>query len=123
MNSRPSSETSPLAAVLAGPTGFAAEARRVTSALIGRQGSGSKSCKNFASQAEAQAYFEAHGGNPRNNVDNLDRNHNGIACEVYPYGRAGSPIPGWLQAGLRHVLVPGAFAAVGWAAGRQHPSR
>lgn len=34
-----------------------------------------KSCKDFATQAEAQAYFKAH------NAKNLDRDNDGVACE------------------------------------------
>lgn len=41
-------------------------------------------CSDFATQAEAQAYFESHGGSPTNNVDGLDRDHDGIACESLP---------------------------------------
>lgn len=33
------------------------------------------SCKSFSTQAEAQAYFNKHG------AKNLDRDHDGIACE------------------------------------------
>jgi Excalibur calcium-binding domain len=45
-----------------------------------------KDCADFSSQAEAQAYFEANGGSPSNNVDNLDADHDGQACEVFDYG-------------------------------------
>jgi LPXTG-motif cell wall-anchored protein len=45
-----------------------------------------KDCKDFSSQAAAQAYFEAHGGSPSNNVDNLDADHDGQACEAFNYG-------------------------------------
>jgi Excalibur calcium-binding domain len=38
------------------------------------------------SQAAAQAYFDAHGGSPSNNVDNLDADHDGKACEAFAYG-------------------------------------
>ncbi len=38
-------------------------------------------CYDFASPGEAQAYFEADGGSVYNNVDALDRNNNGLACE------------------------------------------
>lgn len=38
-------------------------------------------CWDFATQAEAQAYFELDGGSVYNNADGLDRNHNGLACE------------------------------------------
>jgi hypothetical protein len=39
-------------------------------------------CGDFASQADAQAYFESDGGSATNNVDGLDSNTNGIACEA-----------------------------------------
>ena len=45
-----------------------------------------KDCADFGSQAEAQAYFEANGGSPTNNVDNLDADHDGQACEDFGYG-------------------------------------
>jgi hypothetical protein len=48
-----------------------------------------KDCVDFSSQAEAQAYFEAHGGSPTNNVDNLDADHDGQACEAFNYGGGG----------------------------------
>ena len=48
-----------------------------------------KDCADFSSQAEAQAYFEAHGGSPTNNVDNLDADHDGQACEAFHYGGGG----------------------------------
>jgi hypothetical protein len=38
-------------------------------------------CADFASPAEAQRYFAGDGGSQRKNVDHLDPNHNGIACE------------------------------------------
>lgn len=38
-------------------------------------------CYDFASQGDAQAYFESDGGGSYNNADGLDRNHNGLACE------------------------------------------
>jgi hypothetical protein len=48
-----------------------------------------KDCADFGSQAEAQAYFEANGGSPTNNVDNLDADHDGQACEAFDYGGGG----------------------------------
>lgn len=48
-----------------------------------------KDCADFSSQAEAQAYFEAHGGSPTNNVDNLDADHDGQTCEAFDYGGGG----------------------------------
>jgi hypothetical protein len=43
--------------------------------------SGDKDCADFSSHVSAQAYFEAKGGSAANNVDDLDRDHDGIACE------------------------------------------
>jgi hypothetical protein len=40
-------------------------------------------CGDFASQADAQAYFEGDGGSAANNVDGLDANQNGVACEDF----------------------------------------
>jgi hypothetical protein len=48
-----------------------------------------KDCADFSSQAEAQAYFETNGGSPTNNVDNLDADHDGQACEAFDYGGGG----------------------------------
>ncbi|CCF83932.1 excalibur calcium-binding domain-containing protein [Nitrolancea hollandica] len=45
---------------------------------------GDKDCKGFATHAEAQAYFEGRGGSPSNNVDRLDNDHDGLACEGLP---------------------------------------
>ncbi len=43
-----------------------------------------KDCKDFSSQAEAQAYFNSKGGSASNNVDRLDGDHDGAACEDLP---------------------------------------
>lgn len=45
-----------------------------------------RDCRDFATHQEAQAYFESRGGSARNNVDNLDADHDGIACELLPRG-------------------------------------
>lgn len=47
-------------------------------------GGGDKDCKDFATHAEAQSYFISKGGSPTNNVDRLDADHDGIACESLP---------------------------------------
>jgi micrococcal nuclease len=48
-------------------------------------GTGDMDCKDFATQAQAQAYFNEHGGSATNNVDRLDGNdHDGIVCESLP---------------------------------------
>lgn len=43
-----------------------------------------KDCPDFATQAEAQTYFEAGGGSPTYNFDRLDSDHDGVACESLP---------------------------------------
>jgi micrococcal nuclease len=45
---------------------------------------GDRDCDDFLSQVAAQSYFDSHGGSPSNNVDGLDRDHDGIACENLP---------------------------------------
>lgn len=44
-----------------------------------------KDCKNFRYQEDAQAYFIKDGGSKKRNVDNLDADHDGIACEKLPH--------------------------------------
>ena len=80
---------------------------------------GDKDCKDFASQAEAQAWFEAHGGSATNNVGGLDRNHNGIACETFPYGGAGGSGRARGPAGVALPWLSGVLAGFGLAAVRQ----
>ena len=38
-------------------------------------------CVDFADQEDAEAYFITDGGSAKKNIDHLDPNHNGIACE------------------------------------------
>lgn len=38
-------------------------------------------CVDFGTQNDAQNYFNSQGGSKTNNVDNLDEDGNGIACE------------------------------------------
>ncbi len=45
---------------------------------------GDKNCSDFATQEQAQAYFNSNGGSPSNDVDGLDRDHDGKACEDLP---------------------------------------
>ena len=46
---------------------------------------GDKDCSDFRTHAEAQAYFESHGGSRTNNFDNLDgEDHDGRVCETLP---------------------------------------
>jgi len=46
--------------------------------------SADKNSSDFSNQAEAQHYFDANGGSPSNNVDGLDRDHDGTACDSNP---------------------------------------
>lgn len=41
-------------------------------------------CSDFKTWNEAQTYFEQHGGSPTNNVEGLDREGDGLACEGLP---------------------------------------
>jgi LPXTG-motif cell wall-anchored protein len=41
-------------------------------------------CSDFDTWREAQTYFEQHGGSPTNNVEGLDREGDGLACESLP---------------------------------------
>ncbi len=52
-------------------------------------------CRDFRTHEEAQAYFEARGGSRTNNVDRLDEDRDGIACELLPRGGTvpRAPIP------------------------------
>jgi len=44
-----------------------------------------KDCSDFKTHAEAQAYFDSHGGSATNNFDNLDgSDHDGQVCESLP---------------------------------------
>ncbi|HYZ91789.1 MAG TPA: excalibur calcium-binding domain-containing protein [Actinomycetota bacterium] len=51
---------------------------------------GRKDCSDFATQPEAQAFFEQNGG-PTNDPFNLDVDNDGRACEGLPGGTAGTP--------------------------------
>lgn len=43
-----------------------------------------RDCNSFATQKEAQHFFEANGGSPTSDPHNLDRDHDGLACELLP---------------------------------------
>lgn len=45
------------------------------------QAAGDRDCTDFNTQAEAQDYFESNGGSATNNVDRLDADSDGLACE------------------------------------------
>jgi hypothetical protein len=83
---------------------------------------GGKDCRDFAAQAEAQAWFAAHGGGAARNVANLDHNRHGIAGEASPYEqrqrvaraarRGGAPLGGAAGA------LAGPGGAVAWGRAR-----
>jgi hypothetical protein len=43
-----------------------------------------RNCDDFEFQEDAQDYFEDHGGSADNNVDVLDRDRDGVACQNLP---------------------------------------
>ncbi len=43
-----------------------------------------RNCKDFVTQEQARAYFEYFGGSATKNVDGLDNDRDGIACESNP---------------------------------------
>lgn len=43
-----------------------------------------RDCSDFATQEDAQAFFDRNGGSPSNNVSGLDNDGDGIACEGLP---------------------------------------
>ena len=43
-----------------------------------------RDCRDFASHEAAQRFFDRHGGSSTNNFDDLDRDHDGKACEDLP---------------------------------------
>ncbi|MGH2918978.1 MAG: thermonuclease family protein [Solirubrobacteraceae bacterium] len=53
------------------------------SAWASHQGPGDRDCSDFANQAAAQDYYQAHGG-PELDPDQLDGDHDGVACEALP---------------------------------------
>lgn len=53
---------------------------------------GRRDCSDFATQADAQAFFTQNGG-PQNDPFNLDVDNDGQACEGLPGGTSTSPTP------------------------------
>ena len=70
--------------------GIAAAAALLATAAAGGGGtaassaSADKDCSDFANQAQAQSYFTSNGGSASNDFDNLDADHDGVACESLP---------------------------------------
>ncbi len=81
-----------------------------------------RDCSDFSTQEEAQEYFEGQGGDETNNVDNLDADSDGVACESLPSGSAPS---GGIDTGgggtadkvVEHADGPAAFVGLGAALG------
>lgn len=46
---------------------------------------GDRDCPDFDSHEQAQAFFDRHGGSASENVDRLDGDSDGLACEDYEY--------------------------------------
>ena len=57
--------------------------------IAGPASAADKNCPDFSTQQQAQQYFDSHGGSPSNDVDGLDRDHDGKACESLPSGGGG----------------------------------
>lgn len=55
---------------------------KFTASTANASGTADLDCRDFASQSEAQIYFNSKGGSSTKNVDALDWNHNGVPCEV-----------------------------------------
>jgi endonuclease YncB( thermonuclease family) len=56
-------------------------------------GAADRDCSDFNTQEQAQSYFESRGGGPNNNVDRLDSDGDGRACETLPCPCAGDGQP------------------------------
>lgn len=57
---------------------------QVSRATFGGPATGTKHCADFPTHADAQAYFEAHGGGSSREVRGLDADRDGQACESLP---------------------------------------
>jgi endonuclease YncB( thermonuclease family) len=66
-----------------------------------------RDCSDFADQAEAQHFFEAHGGSATNDFDNLDGDGDGLACESLPCPCAGRGGSGGRGGGSSPSVPPG----------------
>lgn len=74
---------------------FVAAVPAATTAAVDRD------CSDFPSQAAAQAYFDAHGGSPTNDFDNLDGDGDGRVCESMSSTGEGNGNPGSVPPGSR----------------------
>ncbi|MCL4366080.1 thermonuclease family protein [Patescibacteria group bacterium] len=76
--------TSPTSKPATNTTGIAPKSTGTTTQSTGSTSGGDKDCKDFKTQAEAQAYFNSKGGSASNNVDRLDADSDGKVCESLP---------------------------------------
>ena len=60
---------------------FTSKADRTSSIGGSREIRGDKDCSDFATQSEAQKFYEEQGG-PNSDPHRLDRDRDGIACET-----------------------------------------
>ncbi len=51
---------------------------------VGSVSAADRDCADFPNRSAAQTYFDGKGGSPANNVDRLDADHDGLACEENP---------------------------------------
>lgn len=78
-----------------------------------------RNCDDFATHAEAQAYFKSTGGSPSINVDFLDGDRDGIACEVLiRRGRVERVVDGitaggpWVMIGGLGIVITGTVVGI-----------
>lgn len=69
-----------------------------------------RNCSDFATQEDAQAFFDRNGGSPSNNVSGLDNDGDGIACEGLPRRTAGNFSP--MTVGDERIYVLGSVTDI-----------
>lgn len=69
----------------AAPEGTAAQAGDEAAPEAMAAQAGDRDCGDFDSQQEAQDFFDENGGSPDNNVDRLDADGDGEACEDFSF--------------------------------------
>lgn len=87
---------------------------------------GAVTCADFATQPEAQRYFDDRGGDRDSNIDDLDDDHDGIPCEHLPGGLGEVAETGvlarlWVPLLVGAAVIAGGAAAV-WLLRMRRPS-
>jgi hypothetical protein len=77
---------------------------------------GDRDCSDFTFQEQAQRFFERHGGSRSNNVDDLDRDRDGVACERLP-SEGNTPVGGIDTGGGGTATASGGGSPVPFALG------